>query len=186
MRMHSSGKPHWWTVTMLYSVWLCEWVRLEHRWLIGAYSIHTSACVLYRSSGSRVLTSSGSDLPVLPDQKPESFYCRYAAWDMDRARMVDSIQFSGLWCTCVVLHHAAIAAPVHRPFRRRHTSKSYSQSRAHCESSRRRVSAIYPSRTTRYSLYVWVSISIMHNNPLLDYNGSRYFCQQPHDSALWL
>ena len=186
MRMHSSGKPHWWTVAMLYSVWLSVWVRLEHRGLIGAYSIHTSACVLYRSSGSRVLTSSGSDLPVLPGQKPESFYCRYMVLDMDGARMVDSIHFSDLSYMCVVLHHAATTAPVRRPFRRRHTSNSYSQSRARCESSRRRVSAIYPSRTTRYSLYVWVSISIMHNNPLLDYNGSRYFCQQPHDSTLWL
>ena len=148
--------------------------------------MHTSACVLYRSSGSRVVAASGSDSTVLPGQKPESFYCRHLGVDIDRARMVDSIQFSGLWCTCVVLHHAAITAPVHKPFRRRHTSNSCSQSRAHCESSRRRVSAIYPSRTTRYSLYVWVSISIMHNNPLLDYNGSRYFCQQPHDSALWL
>jgi len=148
--------------------------------------MHTSACVLYRSSGSRVVAWSGSDLPVLPDQKPESFYCGYVVLDMDRARMVHSIQFSGLWCTCVVLHHAAITAPVHWPFRRRHTSNSYSQSRARCESSRRRVSAIYPSRTTRYSLYVWVSISIIHNNPLLDYHCSRYFCQHPHNSVIRL
>ena len=133
MRMHSSGKPHWWTVTMLYSVWLCEWVRLEHHWLIGAYSIHTSACVLYRSSGSRVLTSSGSDLPVLPGQKPESFYCRYMVLDMDGARMVDSIHFSDLSYMCVVVHHAAIAAPVHRPFRNG-TLQTHTHSHAHAVS----------------------------------------------------
>ena len=168
MRMHSSSKPSWWTVTMLYSVWLCEWVKLEHRWLIGAYSIHTSACVLHRSSGSHVPASSRSDLSVLPGQKPESFYCRYASLDMDRPRMIDSIQFSGLWCTCVVLHHPAITAPVHTQVRRWHTS-----SRTHSHAHRlwvvtHSLPTIYPSRTTRYSLYVWVSISIIHNNPLLD------------------
>src|ERR1700739_957296 len=33
----------------------------------------TSACVLYRSSGNRVVAPSGSDLKVLPEQKPETF-----------------------------------------------------------------------------------------------------------------